>query len=244
MAIKNRGRSGNVTLAPKWGFNQILLATVAILFVIGVATMPMWGRLFNRTAIAVSVPKPKTHITQVKVPPTKPTQPTSPTQPPQIFSANPVSIGEKMLGSYWEKGKLYYDGTYYGLLFTLPQGAELRTPFAGTVSISPRDSGYSTDVMVYPEPSLFELGKGNAVFYLGDSLEFLVKNGQAVTADQIIARVVNPDTMALVRGNVLGANVFVAYAATTPAMPHTYTDTSAAVLEEAFPYVKNLPPGQ
>lgn len=249
MAIKRSGRGGYTTLSPKRGLNPIFLAAVVILvvFAIVVGTEPEWINLLRPAVITVTVPKP--HVVQVKqstkpTTPTKPTQPTSPTQPPQTFSANPVSIGEKMLGSYWEKGKLYYDGTYYTLLFNLPKGAELRVPFAGTVGVMPSNPSGSLAFMVFPAPNLFKEGAGNSVFYAGNSLKLLVTDGESVATGQVVAIVEDPTAPVRFSGNNLDGDVGVGYGATTSSEPNTYTFVSRVVLEEAFPYVKDLVPGQ
>ena len=229
MAIK-QGRG--VTLAPKkWRLGWIFLLAAVAAF-----TFSVVNRQVN--------PHQKHTQTTVKAQPViKPT----PTQPTQTFSAKPVSIGEAMLGSYWEKGKLYYNGLYglYSLLFTLPQGAELRTPFPGTIALAPSgNTNSSNGVAIFPAPSLFQEGAGNYVFYGGDSLKLMVTNGEAVSAGEVIAIVTNPAVVVVARGNNLTGNVIVGYGATTSSEPHTYTFVSKGVLEDAFPYVKDLVPGQ
>lgn len=242
MAIKNRGRNGSVTLAPnpKWGFNWILLAAVAILFVVGILTMSTWGRLFNHVTITV-VPKP-TQVHTTKPPVTKsttPTQPTKPTQQPQTFASSPTTVGEAILGSYWTGGKLYTSQGDYGALFNLPKGAEIRAPFDGMFQILyGTNPGDSPSAMIYPPLPLFKQGKGMAIYVGGNAIKFLIANNQDVTKGEVVAIVESPALPFTVNSVPADGNVVVAYVSTSPATPSVYSHSSPATLQEAFPYIK------
>ena len=112
------------------------------------------------------------------------------------------------------------------------------------IEIRNTDPGTSSGFSLFPSPDLLQSGGGNSAFYAGDSLKFLVTNNQVVSAGQTIATVVAPTTVVEIRGQKLGGNIVVGYGATTPSDPHTYTYTSVKVLEEAFPYVKDLVSGK
>ena len=239
MAINRNGRSGHV-LSPKWGFNWTLLAAVAILFVVGVLTMPMWGRLFNRVTITVSVPKPtQVHTTKPPVTkPTIPTQPTKPTQQPQTFTSSPTTVGEAVLGSYWTGGKLYTSQGAYGALFNLPSGAEIRAPFDGVAYLSLSPSGDVVGVYIDP-PATVANRESRAVFAVGKAIKFLVVNQQSVTKGEVVGIVERPTVpFAPPNGVSANGNVVIAYLSTTPATPSVYSYSSPTILQEAFPYIK------